>query len=493
MKTVQTIYGVFDTDLGRLVGIAPQGVPDVTFLAGQDVQTDGLPVTSKVNALTGGSGISLPGGMLPIKYQGNDELCDGFPLIFSPTVAQIAGSANSTNTNTSREGFSGIQLAANAAVTNVSVDYNCTSRKIASGTLGALIYLANMDGEASIGAKLSVSDGSAFTNWFTSPVVGMEQPGWHWIPISPPASQTTIKWSVGGGTPVFGTTDFTRLRLRCDFTSTKRPVIEFYGIFENPRSTKPQIILSFDDGYDSVYNVGVPMLERYMLKASCGIIADLVNAANYMTTAQLQNLVSRGHEMNVHGPIGGTGSLNNYVASPTRAADVLADVSFHRDFLIKNNLAVNGSEKIYIFPQGFYSFGGNGSGNTEIMDTLKAAGFVAARAVIATRNDIVPHSIASPRVEMLLPIAGHSWASEATEAANIAAIIQRIRDAGQQGKHVVLMFHKVVTGTPTDGLMIKDTNLDLICAAIANEINEGRMQSGTFTTLHKALTRNSVL
>ncbi len=54
MKTVQTIYGVFDTDLGRLVGIAPQGVPDVTFLAGQDTQTDGLPVTSKTNPVTGG-------------------------------------------------------------------------------------------------------------------------------------------------------------------------------------------------------------------------------------------------------------------------------------------------------------------------------------------------------------------------------------------------------------------------------------------------------
>lgn len=61
MKTVQTIYGVFDTDLGRLVGIAPQGVPDVTFIAGQDTQTDGLPVTVKSNPVTGGSEISAGG------------------------------------------------------------------------------------------------------------------------------------------------------------------------------------------------------------------------------------------------------------------------------------------------------------------------------------------------------------------------------------------------------------------------------------------------
>lgn len=54
MKTVQTIYGVFDTDLGRLVGIAPQGVSDVTFLAGQDTQTVGYPVTALVNPVAGG-------------------------------------------------------------------------------------------------------------------------------------------------------------------------------------------------------------------------------------------------------------------------------------------------------------------------------------------------------------------------------------------------------------------------------------------------------
>lgn len=51
MKTVQSVYGVFDTDLGRLVGLAPQGVSDVTFLAGQDTQTEGAPLTSASGAL----------------------------------------------------------------------------------------------------------------------------------------------------------------------------------------------------------------------------------------------------------------------------------------------------------------------------------------------------------------------------------------------------------------------------------------------------------
>lgn len=68
MKTVQTVYGVFDTDLGRLVGIAPQGVSDVTFLAGQDTQTVGYPVTALVNPVTGG--IELSAGGEPITVGG---------------------------------------------------------------------------------------------------------------------------------------------------------------------------------------------------------------------------------------------------------------------------------------------------------------------------------------------------------------------------------------------------------------------------------------
>ena len=64
MKTVQTVYGVFDTDLGRLVGIAPQGVSDVTFLAGQDTQTVGYPVTALVNPVTGGSRFLMSGDVV---------------------------------------------------------------------------------------------------------------------------------------------------------------------------------------------------------------------------------------------------------------------------------------------------------------------------------------------------------------------------------------------------------------------------------------------
>lgn len=55
MKTSANITGVFDLDTGRLIGLAPKGTSDVTYVAGQDTATPAgaLPVTASTD-LTGG-------------------------------------------------------------------------------------------------------------------------------------------------------------------------------------------------------------------------------------------------------------------------------------------------------------------------------------------------------------------------------------------------------------------------------------------------------
>lgn len=57
MKTSANITGVFDLDTGRLIGLAPKGTSDVTYVAGQDTATPAgaLPVTATTDPLTGGS------------------------------------------------------------------------------------------------------------------------------------------------------------------------------------------------------------------------------------------------------------------------------------------------------------------------------------------------------------------------------------------------------------------------------------------------------
>jgi hypothetical protein len=409
-----------------------------------------------------------------------------FPL--AHRIDAVATSTNCAITTVVREGLTGQKLSANASVTNMTADVSFTGRTIASGSVGYLLHLTDMDGESSINITCYVADGGAFANYYSC-AFALYQPGWYFIPVHPPSSQASSKWATGGGAPSFGTTSFTRARVRTDFTSGKRPSIEIFGVYENPRSTKGQVILCFDDCYENAYATGLPILEKYLLKATFGSIANLIGTGAYMTLANLQDVVARGHEIVPHGPVGGTGSLQNYEAMPDRYDQVVADVAAQQAFLTSNDLSTNGSHNMYIYPQGFKAFDGNGSGDTDIIDALRSVGIVTARGVTDNRYDMPPHPVAS-RLDLFdLKIVGHQYAG-GTEAANITAIIQRIRDAGQQGRHVVLMLHKVVTGTPATALEIQTTNLTAICEAIADEVNAGRLQAGTLTSLYGSLVAN---
>lgn len=88
--TTANITGVFDLDTGRLIGIAPKGVNDVTYLPGQDTQTSGLPVTATQStqrvAMSFG-GIEFPGsGVMPLSVQATHG--------FIPSATRVASAGN---------------------------------------------------------------------------------------------------------------------------------------------------------------------------------------------------------------------------------------------------------------------------------------------------------------------------------------------------------------------------------------------------------------
>lgn len=53
-NTTADVTGIFSLDTNRLVGLAAKGSPDVTYLAGQDTPTSGIPLTAKI---TPGGGV----------------------------------------------------------------------------------------------------------------------------------------------------------------------------------------------------------------------------------------------------------------------------------------------------------------------------------------------------------------------------------------------------------------------------------------------------
>ena len=55
-STTADVTGIFSLDTNRLVGLAAKGAPDVTYLAGQDTPTSGIPLTATLS--DGGVGSS---------------------------------------------------------------------------------------------------------------------------------------------------------------------------------------------------------------------------------------------------------------------------------------------------------------------------------------------------------------------------------------------------------------------------------------------------
>jgi len=266
------------------------------------------------------------------------------------------------------------------------------------------------------------------------------------------------------------------VRVRFDYAAGQAPEFEVYALVEDCGPAQAPINFIFDDGYAEQYTLAAPILERYGLRGSFAVIADAIGTSGvYMTWDQCRDLRDRGHEINVHGPIGGNGSLLNYAT----AAEAAADVSFHRNLVIANGCNVNGSANCYVWPQGNNAFA---NGDTSIVDAVTALGIKCARGVDNTREDsLLPWG---SRMLMYQSIVGHAWASEGTEVANIAAIQQRVVDNVAAKRPSVFMLHYLTTGTPTQSLQIKTANFELLCQTAAAQIATGAAVNVTMTGLH---------
>lgn len=64
---------------------------------------------------------------------------------------------------------------------------------------------------------------------------------------------------------------------------------------------RPIVSIQFDDGYKSIYDNGVPLVEKYGFLSTQFIITGTMDAdSDYMTKAQVLNLFQRGHDIQSH-------------------------------------------------------------------------------------------------------------------------------------------------------------------------------------------------
>lgn len=271
--------------------------------------------------------------------------------------------------------------------------------------------------------------------------------------------------------------------------NTIQTKIWIYEVVKLEKDNLPMILVGSDDGHITWYEKGLPILEKYALNSYLAFIRDPVGTTNYMTAENWQDSIKRGHEAVVHGCKSGKNSLRDWIVNPSPYATALEavteDIKYNRDGMVSLGLDPTGlGKKCYVYPQGFHQPSGV-TGDDTIKTALSDLGFEWAR--LAALNGSFTTGANLNENIFYVPILGHWWQStngtdSATETANITQLIAKIQQEVNDGRSVVLMFH-IVRDTPTAKEDISPDNLDKICAAIADLINQGKAINATPTQM----------
>jgi peptidoglycan/xylan/chitin deacetylase (PgdA/CDA1 family) len=63
---------------------------------------------------------------------------------------------------------------------------------------------------------------------------------------------------------------------------------------------EPIITITFDDGWESTYSQGLPVMEKYGIKATHYILGNNFDDTNYLSKAQVRSMDAAGHEIAAH-------------------------------------------------------------------------------------------------------------------------------------------------------------------------------------------------
>ncbi len=64
---------------------------------------------------------------------------------------------------------------------------------------------------------------------------------------------------------------------------------------------QPLITVTFDDGWESIYTTGLPLLQKYGIPTTQYVLSGVFEDRNYMTIAQMKAMQKNGHEISCHG------------------------------------------------------------------------------------------------------------------------------------------------------------------------------------------------
>lgn len=179
-------------------------------------------------------------------------------------------------------------------------------------------------------------------------------------------------WTAHGGSS--WSTQKVRIRFRVDSPTDNSCSVTFdnfiIGIYH-----RPKFIFRFDDSWDDHILTAKPIMDLYGFKGSDMVISSKVGSANYMTLAQLKELVAAGWSMHVH-------TDTHTDLSTQTLEEQRTEYRTCRDFLRNNGLVTGQGDLDLVFPFGGY--------DANTLQMMAEEGVRTGHSIISPRSTIPP-------------------------------------------------------------------------------------------------------
>lgn len=278
---------------------------------------------------------------------------------------------------------------------------------------------------------------------------------------------------VGGGSPVFDSTLVDTHKIRITPAAGESATIILESLHYDVVDNQPSLSIMFDDGYRTVINNALPLLQARGLQATMSVISDAIDSApRYCTLAQLQQWRAAGMECVPHGPLG-LGAVNN-LAEYATVEEALIDMDTNRRYLVDNNLVSRGEQNFYVWPQGIRSMGGN-LRDISLIEAAQNAGFIAARGTLY--NHTFNRALITGYPQRYdIPIIGHTKDYGGNETTNITNLLAKIDELIDKKTSGCLLFHDV-GASPTNSIDITTANFTTLMNRVALRVSQGLLKN----------------
>lgn len=229
------------------------------------------------------------------------------------------------------------------------------------------------------------------------------------------------EFTSGNAEVITAVMNYLHFRFTCGTTGTTKTAI-IRGLYQNPKS-RPQVLLTFDDGWDGSYSAGFSYMQEKGLRGTMFVMIDQLGTAGYMTEAQMGELHAAGWDLGVH-------SLTQHNTLGSQAA-LEADINSCRNGLISRGWV--GAEHILAYPGGViapYSYA-----------AMAATGITVAR---KTEDKLFAPEFGVADLR--------SMPGRAANGSSSAVILAAVDEAITMGKTIILYMHDIETTPGVDDI-----------------------------------------